>query len=307
MVVTDPSPPHNWSLGELHAFCLICESRNLSQVALRLDMSQSAVSLMVRRWRGVIGDPLFVRSRYGVAPTDTALALYKRVQPLLEGLRQALAQPTGFDPAGSTRIFKLHLSDIGQLVFLPGLHAHINLKAPGVRLAIQSLRWEEVENGLASGDVDIAMGSLPMIKGRVHACTVRKERFFTIMRREHYVAKRKLDLAAFAEAEHLVIDAASSGHALVENVLRSKGVFRRIGLSVPHYLSAESLLMKSDYLLTLPAGGLAIIQHIDSFHLAPTPIQLPTFDIRIHWHERSRSDAGVQWLRDSIMELYSKG
>ena len=65
--------------------------------------------------------------------------------------------------------------------------------------------------------------------------------------------------------------------------------------------------MKSDYLLTLPAGGLAIIQHIDSFHLAPTPIQLPTFDIRIHWHERSRSDAGVQWLRDSIMELYSKG
>ncbi|PMY01733.1 LysR family transcriptional regulator, partial [Pseudomonas sp. GW460-13] len=95
----------------------------------------------------------------------------------------------------------------------------LNRKAPGVRLAIQSLRWEEVENGLASGAVDIAMGSLPMIKGRVHARTVRKDRFFTIMRREHHMAQRKLDLAKFAEAEHLVIDAASSGHALVEGVL----------------------------------------------------------------------------------------
>lgn len=306
MLVADPSSPYNWSLSELHAFCLICESRNLSQVALRLDMSQSAVSLMVRRWRKVVGDPLFVRSRYGVAPTDTALALYKRIQPLLEGLKQALIQPAGFDPARSPRTFKLHLSDIGQLVFLPEIHAYLNRKAPSVRLAVQSLRWEEVENGLASGDVDIAMGSLPMIKGRVHARTLRKERFFTIMRREHHLAQHKLDLTMFADAEHLVIDAASSGHALVEGVLRSKGVFRRIGLSVPHYLAAESLLTKSDYLLTLPEGGLSILQHAERFHLTSTPLQLPTFDIRVHWHERSRNDAGVQWLRDSIIELFSK-
>ena len=35
-------------------------------------------------------------------------------------------------------------------------------------------------------------------------------------------------------------------------------------------------------------------------------LELPTFDIRVHRHERSRNDAGAQWLRDSNMELYSK-
>lgn len=305
MLLTDIGIPYNWSLGELHAFCLICESRNLSQVALRLDMSQSAVSLMVRRWREVVGDPLFVRSRYGVAPTDTAIALRQKIQPLLEGLKLALVQPVGFDPMRSARVFKIHLSDIGQLVFLPKLNAFVNRKAPSVRLSVRNLRWEEVENGLASGDIDIAVGSLPMIKGRVHARTLRKERFLTAMRKKHHMARNKLDLTSFATAEHLVIDATSSGHALVEGVLRTKGVFRRIGLTVPHYLAAESVLATSDYLLTLPEGGVSAIRQLDGFHLVPAPIQLPTFDIRVHWHERSRHDEGVGWLRNSIMELFA--
>jgi len=297
---------YNLTLAELHAFCLVCESRNLSQVAQRLDMSQSSVSQMVQRWRRLVGDPLFVRARYGVIPTEVAVALRQKVQPLLEGMKLALAQPLGFDAATSDRVFKIHMSDIGQLVFLSELNSFLNKKAPRVHLLVRNLPWEDVEKGLGSGDIDIAIGSLPMIKGRVHARTLRKEKYVTVMRRQHHLAKTRLDLEAFASAEHLVIDSTGSGHALVEGVLRAKGVRRKVGLTVPHFLAVESVLAKSDYLLTVPQVAVSAFHQPSAYQIVPAPLPLPTFDIRVHWHERSRQEEGVQWLRTSIIDMFTK-
>jgi len=305
MLLSDAGTAYNWSIGELHAFCLVCESGNLSQVALRLGMSQSAVSLMVKRWRKVIGDPLFVRARYGVAPTETAIAMHQKLQPLLEELKLTLARPLAFDAARSPRVFKIHMSDVSQFVFLPELNACLNRTAPLVRLLLRNLRWEDVESGLASGEIDMAIGSLPMIRGRVHTRILRKQRFVTVMRKEHHLARTGLDLSAFAAAEHLVIDAASSGHALVESVLRSKGILRRVGLTVPHFLGVESVLATSDYLLTAPELGVSALRRREAFHVAAAPLQLPSFDIRVHWHERSHEDEGIRWLRGVVANLFA--
>lgn len=297
---------YNLTLAELHVFCLVCESRNLSQVAQRLDMSQSSVSQMVQRWRQLVGDPLFVRARYGVIPTEVAVALREKIQPLLEGMKLALTQPLGFDAATSDRVFKIHMSDIGQLVFLSELNSFLNKKASRVHLWVHNLPWEDVEKGLGSGEIDVAIGSLPMIKGRVHARTLRKEKYVTVMRRQHHLAKTRLDLEAFASAEHLVIDSTGSGHSLVEGVLRAKGVRRKIGLTIPHFLAAEAVLAKSDYLLTVPEVAVSAFHQPSAHHIVPAPMPLPTFDIRVHWHERSRQEEGVQWLRTSIIDMFAK-
>jgi DNA-binding transcriptional LysR family regulator len=306
MSISNIEMVENLTLRELHAFCLICESRNLSQVALQLGISQSSVSQMVQRWRAVVSDPLFVRARYGVTPTEVAVALRLKIQPLLQEMKLALAQPLGFLPAKTDRVFKIHMSDIGQLVFLSELNSFLNKVAPHVNLWVRNFPWDEVEKGLSAGEIDAAIGSLPMIKGRVHARTLRKEQYVTVMRKSHHLAKVELDLATFASAEHLVIDSTSSGHALVEEVLRAKGVQRRVGLTIPHYLAAEAVLAKSNYLLTVPEVAVSAFHQPMAYHIVPAPLTLPTFDIRVHWHERSHEDQGVQWLRASIVELFAK-
>jgi hypothetical protein len=75
-----------------------------------------------------------------VAPIDTALALRQNMQPLLDGLKLALVQPVSFDPTSSTRVFRNHLSDIGQLVFLSKIIAFLNRKTPSVLLSVRNLR-----------------------------------------------------------------------------------------------------------------------------------------------------------------------
>jgi DNA-binding transcriptional LysR family regulator len=306
MSLTNGELIENLTLRELQAFCLICECRNLSQVALSLGVSQSSVSQMVQRWRDVVGDPLFVRARYGVTPTEVAVALRLKMRPLLHELKLALSQPLGFTPAKSERVFKVHMSDIGQLVFLAELNSHLNQFAPNISLSIRNCSWDEVESSLASGEIDAAIGSLPMIKGRVHARTLRKEPYVTVMRHNHHLATKELDLATFSSAEHLIIDSTSSGHALVDEVLRAKGIKMRAGLTIPHYLAAETILAKSNYLLTVPQVAVSAFHKPSAYHIVPAPISLPTFDIRMHWHERSHRDQGVQWLQEAVFKLFHK-
>jgi DNA-binding transcriptional LysR family regulator len=298
--------PYNWNLQELGAFCAICESRSLTRAALALHVPQPALSLMVRRWRQALGDPLFIRSRYGVTPTEHALALRQRIAPSLSELSRSLKETGGFRPEVATRVFRLHMSDIGQLVFLPQLTTFFHTAAPNAHLHIKHLPWEEVQDALSDGSIDIALGALPMIKGRVHSRVLRREHFVTVMRKKHFLARRKLDLAAFSEASHLVIDAPSSGHTLVESVLRAKGVHRRVGMTVSHYLAVEQILANSDYLLTVPKVAVLAFQDPAVHHIVPAPISLPTFDIRLHWHERTRSDPGVLWLRSNMVALYAR-
>ncbi|VVE13882.1 LysR family transcriptional regulator [Pandoraea horticolens] len=269
-------------------------------------MSQSAVSLMVQRWREAVGQPLFVRARYGVVPTDAAIVLRAKLEPLLEGISLALANVQGFDPRTSKRTFRVHMTDIGQMVFLPTLNGFLTGHAPGVRLEVRNLAWEALEAGLGTGEVDIAIGSLPMIRGRVHSRVLRREPYVTTMRRGHPLTRANLDLETYSAAAHLVVDATSSGHALVESALHSKGIRRRIGLSIPHFLAAERILLNSDYLLTVPEVAVMSFRDASAFQLLPTPVHLPTFDIRLHWHERSREDEGGRWLRASIADLLGK-
>lgn len=57
------------------SFLAIWEERSVSRAAIRLNLSQSAVSGALARLRAITDDPLFVRSRIGMEPTPRATAM----------------------------------------------------------------------------------------------------------------------------------------------------------------------------------------------------------------------------------------
>ncbi|MBB4409329.1 LysR family transcriptional regulator [Agrobacterium radiobacter] len=75
----------------------LLSERHVSRAALRLNMSQPAVSHALARLRVLLEDPLFTRHSGGLSPTIRALELS---QPVKEALAQIRA---GLGPAGSIR------------------------------------------------------------------------------------------------------------------------------------------------------------------------------------------------------------
>ena len=102
-------------LNLLRVFNAIIEERSLTRAGQRLALSQPAVSYSLGRLRTLFDDPLFIRTRVGMQPTPIALELATIVARALDTVREALRYAERFDPAISTRPFRLSLSDVGEL------------------------------------------------------------------------------------------------------------------------------------------------------------------------------------------------
>lgn len=72
-------------------FEALFEEGGASRAAIRLKMTQSAVSAALKRLREVFSDALFVRTGRGLAPTSRAKELKPIVSEALDRCRQSLA------------------------------------------------------------------------------------------------------------------------------------------------------------------------------------------------------------------------
>nr|WP_288497542.1 LysR family transcriptional regulator [uncultured Pseudomonas sp.] len=113
----------------------LLDEQNITHAALRLGISQPAMSARLTRLRRVFGERLFIAAPNGrgVLPTPRALALRLTLQQVLNGM-SALLEPVVFDPATSQRIFVVALHENPALMVGADLFNRIREQAPLARL-----------------------------------------------------------------------------------------------------------------------------------------------------------------------------
>lgn len=117
-------------LNLLRLFDAVYRTRSVSRAAELMDLTQPAASQALTRLRLLIKDPLFVRAGGGVQPTPKADRLADAVRSALGTLEQALNESALFDPLQSRKVFRIHMSDIGEGRFLPDLMLALRQQAP---------------------------------------------------------------------------------------------------------------------------------------------------------------------------------
>lgn len=121
---------------QVRLLAALAELRNLSSAAARIGLSQSAASHALAKLRQRIGDPLFVRNAGGVHPTPYGERLGAAARLSLDALLAGLTANQPFDPRTNTRRFNIYLNDVGQMVILPRLLAHLKTEAPGTSVRV---------------------------------------------------------------------------------------------------------------------------------------------------------------------------
>src|SRR5262247_825518 len=135
-------------LNLLRVFDAVLHERGVTPAAVRLGLTQPAVSNALARLRAVFNDPLFLRTPAGMDATPFARELAEPVRQALALLESALAHGPGFDPATSTRAFRFYMSDLGQIEFLPPLVERALRLAPSVRLEAVALEPDDLAGAL---------------------------------------------------------------------------------------------------------------------------------------------------------------
>jgi DNA-binding transcriptional LysR family regulator len=291
-------------LNLLVVFNQLLVERRVSKVAENLGLTQPAVSNALARLRKLLGDELFLRTPAGMEPTPFADQLAESVTYALGMIHSAINQRTSFDPHSSTRSFTIGMTDIGEIYFLPALMDRLRQEAPGVSLSTVRNTAVNLKDEMEAGKVDLAIGLLPQLKAGFFQRRLFRQRYVCLFRKGHRLDKKKISLAEFSSAEHLVVVSAGTGHGKVDELLKRSGVERNIRLTVPHFVGVGHILQATDLVATVPERltqrliepfGLACVSH---------PATLPEVAINVFWHAKYHKEPANQWLRSLIFDTF---
>ena len=288
-------------LNLLRLFDAVYRSGNVSRAAELLDVTQPAASQGLMRLRAIVHDPLFMRAAGGVQPTPRAHRLAQPIRQALALLEEALGETVGFDPAQSRRTFQIHMSDIGEARFLPGLMTVLREQAPGVRLETRPLPRDQIVSALDAGRVDFAFGFLPGVKDMQQSVLLR-DRYVVLLRAGHPFARRRLAgkalLTALRELEFVGV----RSHADTLRIIQECRLEDRLRLVTEHFMVLPSIVRATDLAAVMPRniargfeGGYAIVE---------PAFPQRDFAVALHWSRRFEADPGNRWLRGVVAKLF---
>jgi DNA-binding transcriptional LysR family regulator len=259
-----------------------------------------------------LGDELFLRTQRGMAPTPYALQLAEPVATALEGLQQALNVRASFDPTTTERSFTLAMTDVGEMYFLPVLMDALALTAPGVTLHVVAVTSASLKDDMASGRTDLALGLLPQLQAGFFQQALFRQPYVALMREGHPLAHAQgLTLSDFAQASHVRVMAAGTGHGRIDEAIREalerQGLQRRIRLTVPHFVALGDVLGHSDLIATVPERFAQRVAGPFALTTRPLPLAVDGSAIHQFWHARLHKDPGHQWLRGVVAQCFGDG
>jgi DNA-binding transcriptional LysR family regulator len=287
-------------LNLVRVFVTIYETRSVTGAAERLFLTQPSISYALAKLREALRDPLFIRSPEGMVPTLHAELTYKKFSAAMAQIDSAIEPINGFDAASSTKRFSIAMSDIGELIFLPPILRQLQREAPNVEIEVVQVAMSEVAGWLAAGKVDAAIGHLPGLVDAARNVPLFSEHYVCLARSDNSAIGDSLDMESFLAARHIFVSSPFSGHRIIADMLKQRGVSRKVVLQIPHFTIVPQLLLDNDLLVALPSqvGAYFCMHH--RLRLLPLPIEIPPFQVRMFWHEHQEEKAAHRWLRDLI-------
>jgi len=286
-------------LNLLRVFDAVHAEGSVTRAAERLGLSQPTVSHALTRLRHLYRDPLFVRTQGGMAPTARADRLAEAVRQALHVLDVAIQEGARYDPAASARTFRLHMSDIGETVFLPRLLHALAEQAPNVRLETFQHDEEDIGPALEGGRIDLAVGYIPALSG-FERVVLLSERYVVVTRAGHPLASRAPTRATLARLRYAVV----RSHGATERALDNLGLAANIRLSMPHFLVLPRILSETDLAVVMPARLAEVFRTMGDYIVWRPRVGMRPFDVSVHWSSRYADDPGNRWLRELIVALF---
>lgn len=296
---------HSIDLRLLAVFDEIYKTGSVSAAADALELGQPAVSVALSKLRHHFGDQLFVRTSTGMEPTPFAERLASPVHAVLEALDVVLDQHNEFDPRTSNRTFRICMTDISQLVLLPGLLKKLRASAPEIHIEVLPLT-DETARRLQGGEADLALGFIPQLEAGFYQQVLFRQSFVCIAGSHHPRIHEQLTLAQFEAEDHATITSSGSAPRIIDREIARQGIKRRITLKISSFLGAALVVEHTDLIVTIPKRLGDMLRDRGAYRIFPVPFYLPDYEVKQLWHERYHNDPGNRWLRSVISELLSE-
>ncbi len=295
----------NVDVRTLRLLLLLLTEQSVSRAAIRMDLSQPAMSHALNRLRRIFNDPLLIRSPTGMVRTGRGDELVSATRDVLGRLEHLLTHEARFDPATTRRHFVLTSAPYTEFVLLPRVVRRIRREAPGLTLEVRAPAYGHAHETLERGEVDIRLawgqGSTPQ---SLRSLPLFTDRIVCVLDRSVRERRRPPSLTHYLGAPHIRtqgVDRTTTGQ-VVDSAVARHGSTLIIAVQVQNYLTMPAMIVDTDLIATVPRRIAEALVTDTTLEIAPPPLRLPQLRMSAYWHERRQHDPAHRWLRQVIVE-----
>jgi LysR family transcriptional activator of mexEF-oprN operon len=279
---------------------VLLRERSVSRAAVRLNLSQPAVSHALARARDVFGDPLLVREGSVMRPTPLALRLEAPLSEVLGGVERMLQTTRRFDPMQLQGQVRIGMSDYADFLLLPPLLEHLRAHAPGLCILSRDMSSETVADELSTGQIDMAISFKLAHEPGIHERHLIRDRHVCLAPKP---MRGAMTLDRYLAARHVQISYRGVFAGGADEALGRMGLARTVAVFTPHVMAAASTAARAGLVLTTPERLARSLVEIFPLKLCELPFDLPELQLTMAWHSRNDADAAQGWLRESIVAV----
>ncbi|MEL0628640.1 LysR substrate-binding domain-containing protein [Psychromonas aquatilis] len=301
---------------------VLLEEESVTRAAIRLNLSQSALSKSLSRLRETLQDPLFTRTAHGLKPTTHALQVKQNLATLLQGLSQ-ISQPPSFDPATSNRHFSISMLESAYATLLPSFIAPLFQQASNLHLDFLNWGDNSLQN-LQQGKVDFAITGIDFYDdqrlntqnlptGIAHTLLFHDQQTCLVNQNHPALAlldQGRWDLQSYLGFDHLQACCEGNNLWAIDYFLEKQNKQRKIICTLPDFYGAASVCAHSNLIFTLPSCFVNHAQKLYPLVEVPLPFKFYEMAYALLWHQRNTDEPGHKWVRemicDSVANIYAK-
>lgn len=288
----------------LSCFDALIAEQSVTRAAVRMELSQPAMSHALARMRVLFHDELLVRTSRGMSPTPRARELHQLVQQVLQAFSVVLAEAREFDPASGSARLTLAVTDYTCSMVLPQLASLVRREAPQMELIFVPSDRTRVQEWLEEGEVDLTIGYFVELPEGLHATELYSDSMCCIVSRTHGEIQGAIDLGSYAAKPHVYWGGAKSNlftlEMMTDRALAELGIARKIQMRVPSAFGVAQVAASSDLLATVPRSGALDYQLTLGVQVLDLPFAVSRPNISLVWHERTHRNPAARWLREAI-------
>lgn len=286
----------------LQVFHHVMIQGSFSRAAIHLGITQPAVSKMMQKMAHHFDATLFVRSKSGISPTNTAFELHRSISPHLNSLEKTLISYNEFDPKTSSRHFKITCPESLSSHLLSFFSA---LDNPKIKVSIynQPYSTKELENAIFSHTQDLFIDYSDLNHmGSINSQALFHDLPMVIVGESNQSIQGSITLEQFLEAPFIQLERTRDGQSGIDYLTSAPLSKRNIVASSVSLFETLIQVSSSNLITTAPASFAKKYAEKLSLKLYPLPFSCEPVTTHMLWHKKFDKDKGLMWLREQIIE-----
>lgn len=290
-------------LNLLSVLHVLLEESSVSRAALRMNVSQPAMSAALGRLRDFFDDELLVSVGRSMVPTACAEGLRPLLAQFLGTAEELIASSSKFEPATARRRFRVSASDYMVTVLIGPLLERLATCAPGVQMDLFPT-GSEYRLGLEKGEIDLVVSPANFLSRAHPSELLLLDEHVVLGWKDNPALARPLSQETFLAMGHVVTRFDGGREkSFAEQQLGELARPLRIEVTTTSFSSVPRLLAGTQRIAVLQKRLADAFLPTLPLAAQPLPFDLPPLSMMVQYHLARAADPGIAWLVRQMQEV----